>query len=55
MKEVNKRLIDKDALLERFSIAYGTLNVDISNETIQIMRLVLKLMISVIEDFPEDK
>ena len=51
---MEKRLIDKDALLERFSIAHKALDVENANETIQIMRLVLHLMISVIEDFPEE-
>lgn len=51
---MKKCLIDKDALLERFSMAHKALDVENANETVQIMCLVLHLMISVIEGFPED-
>lgn len=51
---MDKRLIDKDVLLDRFKSAYKALNTNYETETIAFMRVFMNLVITIVEDFPEE-
>ena len=51
---MDKRLIDKDLLLERFNSAYKALATNYESETIAFMRVFMNLVLTIVEDFPEE-